>query len=98
MDFPLVQLREFEIERVWNNFHSLANTFAVNGQETIHMKGDRLAISHLQLASLQMPLILMPEDENGNALIPIEQRYADIAARGPWFCINTGEAIYKVEF
>ena len=95
-DFPLVQLREFQVERVWVECGVLGNAFAVRGNEVVHMQGKRLATTSLVSSSQPEPTPVSAQDENGNILEPGAERYADVAARGSSFVVNTGDAVYAL--
>ena len=94
--FPLVQLREFQVERVWVECGVLGNAFAVRGNEVVHMQGKRLATTSLVSSSQPEPTPVSAQDEDGNVLEPGAERYADVAARGSSFVVNTGDAVYAL--
>ena len=94
MDFPLVQLRNFETERVWKEVGSFGNVFAVHGEEVIHMHGEQLA-TNLLTTLQQQPTMARAEDETGNMLMPVSNSYVGVAARGAAFVINDGRSIYN---
>ena len=94
-DFPLVRLHNFAIEKIWKDFSVLGNAFAVRGNEVIHLRDNKLAISSLLSTTPDDSTAANVEDENGLVLIPTNQRY-DVAARGASLFINTGQALYEL--
>jgi hypothetical protein len=90
-DFPLVRLSNFKLDQIWNEFGVLGKTFAVRGNELIHLREDRLATSSLIEPRAPEPIFMQAVDESGIAI-----RYADIAARGMSLAINTNNAVYTL--
>ena len=95
-DFPLIRLHNFAIEQIWKDFSVLGNGFAVRGDEVIHIRDNKLAVSSLLSSTPYESTASNVEDENGLVLIPTNQRYADVAARGASLFINTGQALYEL--
>ena len=60
------------------------------------MYDKQLTIRDLNVSSQQESTPLNAVDEGGNLLEPTTQRYADVAARGASFVLNTGHAIYEL--
>ena len=96
MDFPLVQLRAFTVERVWREFGTLGNTFAVREDELISMRGGQLEVHSLGAAVPYQSSLTDMRDEQGHVLAPNMQRYTEIAGRGAHLVLNTGQAVYKL--
>ncbi len=96
MDFPLVKLRDGQVEQLWKEFGVLGNTFAVRGEEVIGMHDKQLTIRDLSASSQQESTLANAVDEGGNLLELTTQRYADVAGRGASFVLNTGHAIYEL--
>jgi hypothetical protein len=90
-DFPLVRLSNFKLEQVWNSFGVLGKTFAVRGEQVIHVRQDQLAIGSLIESLSSEPVFFQASDEHG-----ITIRYADVAARGTTLAINTSNAVYTL--
>ena len=95
-DFPLVRLHEFKLDKVWRDFGVLGNAFAVRGDEVIYMSKGHLASISVATVVQSEPTSRTPHDTKGNELAPTSQRYADFAARGPAFILNTDNAIYSL--
>ncbi len=96
-DFPLVRLHESKLDNVWPDFGVLGNAFAVRGDEVIYMsKGQMASISLTTTERQSERLSAIPRDMNGDELTPSSQRYAETAARGTTFIINTGDAVYSL--
>ena len=95
MDFLLVQLRNFEAERVWKEARSLGHVFAMRGEEVIHMRSKQLAVSLLTLPQHE-PVMARAEDESGNVLTPVLNSYIGVAARGAALIIKDGSSIYEL--
>ena len=95
-DFPLVRLHNFAIEQIWKDFSVLGNGFAVRGDEVIYLRDNKLAVSSLLSNTPYEFTDSNVEDENGLVLIPTNQGYADVAARGASLFINTGQALYEL--
>ena len=94
-DFPMVRLRGFEIEQVWQDFRALGNTFAVRDNEVIYTYDKQMAVCSLT-SSPPEPALISAHDEFGAVLEMSVNRYADVAGRGTSFVINTGEAVYAM--
>ena len=94
-DFPLIRLHNFAVEKIWRDFSVLGNGFAVRGDEVIHMRDKKLAVSSLLSTTPYESTTANVEDENGLVLIPTNQRY-DVAARGASLFINTGQDLYEL--
>jgi hypothetical protein len=95
-DFPLVQLSNFKLEQMWKTFGAVGQAFAVRGNRLVHVREDRLATRSLIEPVAPDPVIVQAANENGIAIVPTGQRYADIAARGTSLVINNGDAVYTL--
>jgi len=91
MEFPLVRLRNFKLDRVWRNFRVLGRAFAVRGNDLIHVRKQGLFLTRL-LSPEEEPVSLVPEDVTGET-IPESRGYA---ARGSTVAIYTGESVYTM--
>ncbi len=94
-DFPLVRLSSFRLEQVWNQFGVLGKTFAVRGDQLIHVWQDHLAINSLAGPLSSEPILMRAEDESGSSITPTKQGYADVAARAGSFVVNIGDCVYS---
>jgi hypothetical protein len=90
-DFPLVRLRNFKLDQVWNSFGVLGKTFAVRGEQVIHLRQNQWVVSSLIGSLSSESIFVQAIDENEIAI-----RSADIAARGVSLAINTGDAVYTL--
>lgn len=95
-DFPLVRVNEYKLDKVWPDFGVLGKAFAIRGDEIVYMAKGQISAISLATEPRSEPLSAIPRDVAGIELTPSSQRYADIAARGSAFIINTGDAVYSM--
>jgi hypothetical protein len=95
-DFPLIRLREFEIDQVWREFGVLGGAFAVRGEEVVYLHEKQIAARSLTSTSPREPLLGSAQDDAGSVLALDSQRYAGFAARGASFAVMSGDAVYKM--
>lgn len=96
MDFPLIHLRDFSVEQIWNDFGVLGDAFAVRGDEVLGIHADQLLLSSLLSPPEHDRITCKLEDETGEPLTLSTQSGASVAARGATLVINTGTALYKL--
>jgi hypothetical protein len=92
MDFPLVLLRNMEVNQHWLEFGSLGNAFAVHGDSFVYLRNSNLMARSLDLAAA--PEEVHCADADGNRLTPSPIRHLAGAARGNHLALNAGNAIY----
>lgn len=94
MDFPLVRLRDYALDRVWPEFGSLGSAFAIRGGFAIYEQDSHLMSRNLEEAEEAVAIEAL--DEGGCRLTPLCSPDAGIAARDSRFIINTGSAVYRL--
>jgi hypothetical protein len=92
MDFPLVLLRNMEVNQHWLEFGSLGKAFAVHGDRFAYLRDSKLMARSLDPAAA--PEELRCVDVEGNRLTTSPVRYLAGAARGNHLALNAGNAIY----
>jgi hypothetical protein len=98
-DFPLICLRDMQLDRHWPEFGSLGGTFAVRDKGLVYLRNSQLMFRTFDAASAPEPVNCF--NENGEEFVPRLDRYvsgamrgAPGAARGPHLIIDSGTAIY----
>jgi hypothetical protein len=91
-DFPLVHLRNLSLEKVWRDFGSMGNGFAIAGGASVYTRGSQLMSRPLD--SSHEETVVDARDETGSVLVPIAIPHLGFVARGPSLVVNNGKAIY----
>lgn len=97
-DFPLVSIKNFQLERVWKEFDCIDRAFALNGDTVIFQKcytrreGKSQLLRRTLSGSAQSEVVDVL-DETG---APIHGLFT-VAARGPNLYLLTGTALYKMQ-
>ena len=91
-DFPLVHLRNFGLEHVWEEFGAMGKGFAVRDEVVVYLREGQLCSRHLR--SPKNPEILQARDESGATLAQLPKRSLEYAFRGPQLAMIIGSAVY----
>lgn len=91
-DFPLVHLRNFGLEHVWEDFGAMGKGFAVRDEVVVYLREGQLCSRHLR--SPKNPEILQARDESGATLAQMPKRSLEYAFRGPQLAMIIGSAVY----
>ncbi|MGO9336792.1 MAG: hypothetical protein ACLPY1_04705 [Terracidiphilus sp.] len=91
-DFPLVLIRDLEVDQHWIEFGSLGNAFAISGNQLIYLRTSTVMTRSLDSASV--PENVRCIDVAGNPLSPSPNQYLSGAARDGSLVLNTDSAIY----
>jgi len=91
-DFPLVHLRDDKVERIWLDFGSVGNSFAIRDENILYSRGENFFSQSLAMDSKEIPI--EARDENGVTLTALTTPYLGIVGRGPNLLLNSGTAIY----
>jgi hypothetical protein len=92
-DFPLVQLRDFNLEQVRQPFRHMGNAFAIRGPEVLYLERGRFL--NASLNSSRESQIVEAVNEQGSDLSLNADVRLDASARGSSFVVNTGTAVYE---
>ena len=92
-DFPLVHLRDFALEKVWDEFGAMGKGFAVRDEDVVYLREGRLCSISLQ--SGKDAEIYRVEDESGVSLPQLPKRSLEYACRGPHLVMCIGSAVYS---
>jgi hypothetical protein len=96
-DFPLVSVRNFRLDRIWNAFGCMDRSFALVGESVVFPKcytrnEGKSQLLRRTLSDLARSEPLDAVDEIGGPLAGI----FTTAARGPHFCLLTKTALFKL--
>jgi hypothetical protein len=93
-DFPLVRLRDFALEHLWQCAHPMGKAFAVRGPEVLYLHDGRFRTSVLE--QLQEQQTVMTVDEHGAVLSLDKEARPVVAARGSMLIVKTETALYEL--
>lgn len=93
-EFPLVLLRNFELETIWREFAHMGNAFAMRGREAVYWRDGQCLRAALDTRS--EPEIIHAVDELGFPLTPISGHRSSVAARGPGLILRAGNFLYDL--
>jgi hypothetical protein len=91
-DFPLVHLRNLNLEQVWRDFGSMGNGFAIRDGASFFTRESQLMSRSLE--SDHEEIVVDARDETGSVLVPIAVPHLGFAGRGSNLVVNTGKAIF----
>jgi hypothetical protein len=91
-DFPLVHLRNFVLEHVWQGFGKMGGGFAVRNEKVVYLQEGQLRSKPLE--SPENPEMLQAKDESGASFVQLPKRRLEYAFRGPHLALNIGPAVY----
>lgn len=93
-DFPLVHLRGFAVQNVWECFHAMGKAFAVIGTELLYLHDGHFRVSSLE--RMQEQRVVAAIDERGAALSLNEPARPAVSARGSKLIVKTETALYEL--
>lgn len=93
-DFPLVHLRNLNLERVWRNFGSMGDGFAIRDGVSLYTRESHLISKSLELDHEES--VVDARDETGSVLVPIAIPHLGLAGRGSNLVVNNGKAIFSL--
>ncbi len=93
-DFPLVLLRNFELETLWPGFGAMGNSFALRGRELVYLRDGHFFKAGLDTG--REPENIQAADELGFPLTRISGHRPSAAARGERFIVKAANFIYDL--
>lgn len=97
-DFPLVKLKDFQLDSIWKEFESIDHSFAVFSNTVVfkrsynRVRGLPDKLFSRELRNEAEAELLLAVDQSG---MPLPDSF-DVIARGKHLCLKTANALYEM--